>query len=269
MEKVIGFIGCGNMGRAIIGGLVKSEKVKAKNIIASDFSERGLKSCEEEFGIRTALRDNLKIAKESDILVLSVKPNVYKNVIDEIKNEVKENVIIVTIAAGISIDFVEKAFEKDIKIIRTMPNTAALVSESVTAMCRNCNITDGDFEEVKNLLTSIGMVEEVSEKLIDGIIAVSGSSPAYMYMFLEALGDGGVLSGLPRDKAYRMAAQAMLGSAKMFLETGKHPGELKDMVCSPGGTTIEAVRYLEKNGFRSAVIEAMVKCIEKSQDMNK
>jgi pyrroline-5-carboxylate reductase len=267
MEKIIGFIGCGNMSKAIIGGLVKSGKVKGENIIASDYSQEGLAQCEKQYGIKTALKDNCRVAKESDIIILAVKPNVYGAVIEEIKNSVKEDVVIVTIAAGITIDFVEKAFGRSMKIIRTMPNTAALVGESVTAVCKNSIVTDEEVQEVKDLLTGIGMVEEVSENLIDGVIAVSGSSPAYMYMFLEALGDGAVLAGLPRDKAYRMAAQAMLGAAKMYLETGKHPGELKDMVCSPGGTTIEAVYSLEKSGFRGAVIESMVKCIEKAEKL--
>lgn len=267
MKKTLGFIGCGNMSKAIIGGLINSGKVKCENIIASDYAEYGLKQCEKQYGIKTVLKDNCRIAKESDIIILAVKPNVYGTVIDEIRNHVKENVVIVAIAAGITIDFIEAAFGKSVKIIRTMPNTAALVGESVTAVCRNSNVTEEEVEEVKDLLSGVGMVEEVSEKLIDAVIAVSGSSPAYIYMFLEALGDGAVLAGLPRDKAYKMAAQAMLGAAKMYLETGKHPGELKDMVCSPGGTTIEAVYALEKSGFRGAVIESMVKCVEKAEKL--
>lgn len=267
MNKTIGFIGCGNMAGAIIGGLVSSGKVKGENIIASDGFSKGLDSCKEKYGIRTALKDNLTVAKEADILFLAVKPNVYFNVIKEIKNYVKDQVIIVTIAAGISITSVKEAFEKDIKIIRTMPNTAALVGESMTAVCRNEKVTDEELEQVMELLQSFGKAELLEEKLMEAVIAVNGSSPAYIYMFLEALGDGGVLAGVPRDKAYRMAAQAMVGSAKMLLETGKHPGELKDMVCSPAGTTIEAVYALEKNNFRGTIIEAMVKCTEKADKM--
>ncbi|GAA0675515.1 MULTISPECIES: pyrroline-5-carboxylate reductase [Clostridium] len=267
MNKTIGFIGCGNMAGAIIGGLVSSGKVKGENVIASDGFSKGLENCKKKYGIRTSLNDNLTVAREADILFLAVKPNVYFNVIDEIKNDIKENVVIVTIAAAISMDSVKAGFGKEIKIVRTMPNTAAMIGESMTVACKNSLVTEEEMNEVMELLKSFGKAEFLEEKLMEAVIAVNGSSPAYIYMFLEAMGDGGVLAGIPRDKAYKMAAQAMIGSAKMLLETGKHPGELKDMVCSPAGTTIEAVYSLEKNNFRGTIIEAMEKCTEKSNQM--
>ncbi|MDY4949236.1 MAG: pyrroline-5-carboxylate reductase [Clostridium cadaveris] len=267
MNKTIGFIGCGNMAGAIIGGLVSSGKVKGENVIASDGFSKGLENCQKKYGIRTSLNDNLTVAREADILFLAVKPNVYFNVIDEIKNDIKENVVIVTIAAAISMDSVKAGFGKEIKIVRTMPNTAAMIGESMTVACKNSLVTEEEMNEVMELLKSFGKAEFLEEKLMEAVIAVNGSSPAYIYMFLEAMGDGGVLAGIPRDKAYKMAAQAMIGSAKMLLETGKHPGELKDMVCSPAGTTIEAVYSLEKNNFRGTIIEAMEKCTEKSNKM--
>ena len=150
-----------------------------------------------------------------------------------------------------------------------MPNTPALVGEGMTAVCPNSLVTEDDVKEVCNLLSSFSKVEVVSEKLIDAVTSVSGSAPAYVYMFIEAMADAAVLQGMPRDKAYKFASQTVLGSAKMVLETGMHPGALKDMVCSPGGTTIEAVAELEANGFRSAVISAMNKCYEKSKFMSK
>ena len=148
-----------------------------------------------------------------------------------------------------------------------MPNTPALVGEGVTGVCKNPLITEEEFSYVMSLLGSFGMAEAISENLMDVCVAVSGSSPAYVFMLIEAMADAAVADGMPRDKAYKFAAQAVLGSAKMVLETGKHPGELKDMVCSPGGTTIEAVRVLEDKGFRSSIIEAMKACTAKAKGL--
>ena len=268
MSKIIGFIGAGNMGQAILGGIVKAGLVASENIIMSDLYEPSLEKAKGNYNIEITT-DNKLVAKKSDILILAVKPNLYPIVINEIKDLVKDDVIIVTIAAGKSIESTEKSFGRELKVIRTMPNTPALVGEGMTAVCPNKLITDNDINEVSKLLNSFSKVEVVSESLIDAVTSVSGSSPAYVYMFIEAMADAAVLQGMPRDKAYKFAAQTVLGSAKMVLETGMHPGALKDMVCSPGGTTIEAVAELETKGFRSAVISAMNKCYKKSQEMSK
>ncbi|MBC5624244.1 pyrroline-5-carboxylate reductase [Clostridium sp. NSJ-49] len=268
MSKIIGFIGAGNMGQAILGGIVKAGLVASENIIMSDLYEPSLEKAKGNYNIEITT-DNKLVAKKSDILILAVKPNLYPIVINEIKDLVKDDVIIVTIAAGKSIESTEKSFGRELKVIRTMPNTPALVGEGMTAVCPNKLITDNDINEVSKLLNSFSKVEVVSESLIDAVTSVSGSSPAYVYMFIEAMADAAVLQGMPRDKAYKFAAQTVLGSAKMVLETGMHPGALKDMVCSPGGTTIEAVAELEAKGFRSAVISAMNKCYKKSQEMSK
>ena len=268
MNKIIGFIGAGNMGQAIVGGIIKAGLVPLENILMSDLHKPILEKVKEKYSIGVTT-DNKLVAEKSDILVLAVKPNLYPIVISEIKDLVKENVIIVTIAAGKSIESTEKAFEKDLKIIRTMPNTPALVGEGMTAMCVNKLITEEDIKDVSKLLSCFSKVELVSESLIDAVTSVSGSAPAYVYMFIEAMADAAVLQGMARDKAYKFAAQTVLGSAKMVLETGLHPGVLKDMVCSPGGTTIEAVAELEDKGFRSAIISAMNKCYKKSKEMSK
>jgi pyrroline-5-carboxylate reductase len=268
MNKSIGFIGCGNMAQAMIGGIIKSKLVYSKNVIASNRTEDKLNYIKEKYNTRITL-DNKEVAKFSDILILAIKPNMYIDVITEIKDFVRSDVIIVTIAAGITIETVEKAFNKDIKIVRTMPNTPALVGEGMSAVCHNNLVDTESLKLVVSIFESFGKVELISEKLIDAIPAISGSSPAYTFMFIEALADGGVLQGIPRDKAYRLAAQAVLGAAKMILETGEHPGRLKDKVCSPGGTTIEAVYTLEKNNFRGAVISAMESCTEKAIKMSK
>lgn len=268
MNKNIGFIGCGNMAQAIIGGIVNSKLVTPKEVMASDVIEKNLSFAKNSFGIEVS-KDNLEVARFSDIIILAVKPNMYGSIIEEIKEAIKDNVIIVTIAAGITIDFVEKAFRRKLKVVRTMPNTPALVGEGMTAITPNKLVSKEDEEVILNIFESFGKAEIIEEKLMNVIPAISGSSPAYVYMFIEALADGGVLQGIPRDKAYKLAAQAVLGAAKMVLETGMHPGALKDNVCSPGGTTIEAVATLEEKGFRSAVISAMNSCTDKANKMSK
>lgn len=264
----IGFIGCGNMAQAMIGGIIKSGIAEAGNVMASDPFEAQLKAAEDNLSILTSL-NNKEVAAFSDMLILSVKPYMYGYVIEEIRDSIKDSIIIVTIAAGVPIDFVERSFGKRIKIVRTMPNTPALVGEGMSALCCSKEVEKHELSKVVEVFESFGKAEVIDEKLMDMIPSISGSSPAYVYMFIEALADGGVLRGLPRDKAYKMAAQSVLGAAKMVLETGKHPGKLKDEVCSPGGTTIEAVYSLEKNNFRGSVIEAMEKCTEKAIKMSK
>ncbi|MCY6372130.1 pyrroline-5-carboxylate reductase [Clostridium ganghwense] len=268
MQNKIGFIGCGNMASAMINGIVKSDLISPEYIIASNPTEEKLIKIKEENDIRTT-KSNIEVAKSSNILFLSVKPNKYKDVIKEIKDEVREDTIIVTIAAGITISRIEEYFDKEVKVVRTMPNTPALVGEGMSALCGNEHVTEEEMKKVVSLFKCFGKVEVVEEKYMDVVTALTGSSPAYVYMFIEALADGAVLKGLPRQKAYKLAAQAVFGSAKMVLETDKHPGQLKDDVCSPGGTTIEAVYALERNGFRAGVMEAMEECVEKARNMNK
>lgn len=268
MNKKIGFIGCGNMGQAMIGGIVKSGIALPENIMVSDMNIDFLNSIKEKYAV-SITSNNLEVAAFSDILILAVKPNIYETVIKEVSSTVKEEVLIVTIAAGVSINSVEKNFGRDMKVIRTMPNTPALVGEGMTAVSKNNKVSEAELNEALKIFQSFGKAEIIDEKLMDSIPAISGSSPAYVFMFIEALADGAVLRGMPRDKAYKFAAQAVLGSAKMVLETGEHPGSLKDKVCSPGGTTIEAVYSLEKDNFRGSVISAMESCTKKAMEMSK
>ncbi len=268
MEKIIGFIGAGNMGYAIGGGIISSGLIDKKHIIFSDASEEKLKNIYSELGVKTS-NSNLLVANEADILFLAVKPDMYPKIIEEIREYIKKDVIIITIAAGIKLEKTKELFGKDLKIVRIMPNTPALVKESMSAVMPNEFIEKEELDEILELLNSFGKTEVVSESLIDGVIAVSGSSPAYVFMMIEAMGDAAVSSGMDRKRAYKFAAQAVLGSAKMVLETGLHPGELKDMVCSPKGTTIEAVKKLEEYGFRNALIKAMEACEQKSKNMSK
>ena len=262
----IGFIGLGNMGSAMIGGIIRNKVVEASDIIGADYSSERAEAIAEEFGI-TAAGSNKEVAAGADILVTSVKPQVYETVIDDIKGSIKDTAVIVSIAPGKTLDWLKEKYGRPVKLVRCMPNTPALVGEGCTGVCRNEAVTDEEFKQVLKILNSFGKAYEVLESQMDAVVAVSGSSPAYVFMLIEAMADGAVAEGLPRKTAYEMAAQAVLGSAKMVLDTGRHPGDLKDMVCSPAGTTIEAVRVLENMGFRSCLIEAMDACAEVSKKL--
>lgn len=255
------------MGGAIIGGIVSSGMYDGKDIIVYDKNAETVKVCAEKYGISPAA--DIRAAAGADIVFLAVKPNVLYSVIDEIKGAVSENAVIVSIAAGQGIAQIEAAFNKTIKLMRVMPNTPALVGEGMSGLSPNAALESDSAaqKEIADIFSCMGRAEIVPERLMDAVTGVSGSSPAYVFMFIEALADAGVMAGMPRAQAYTFAAQAVLGSAKMVLEMGRHPGELKDMVCSPSGTTIEAVAALEKYGMRSAVIEAVRACIEKSQKL--
>ncbi|WP_027965347.1 pyrroline-5-carboxylate reductase [Halalkalibacillus halophilus] len=259
MSKKIGFVGCGKMAQAIINGMTNYGGIDSERIIASAVRDETIDQVQENFHIEIG-SDNKKVAQESDILFLAVKPYLYPRIIDEIRKEVSKSTIIVTIAVGVKLKDIELAFGKETKIIRSMPNTPSLVGEGMTVFSPNDHVSEAEIAEVHELFNGYGQVEQVEEKLMDAIPAVSGSSPAYAYIFIEALADGAVKQGIPRETAYKLASQAVLGAAKMVLESGKHPGELKDQVCTPGGSTIKAVDALEQNGFRGAVIQAMDKC---------
>ena len=266
--KKIGFIGAGNMAGAIIGGIIKSNLVESQNVIASAKTMTNLNKLKDEYNINVTL-DAREVVKNSDIVFMAVKPNIFDGVLEGVKDLIGDGKIVVSIAAGKSISSMENIIGDDKKIIRTMPNTPALVNEGMSALCPNKNIEDEELKIVKGIFDSFGKSEVVGEYLIDSVIGVSGSSPAYVFMFIEAMADAAVAGGMPRKQAYNFAAQSVLGAAKMVLESGKHPGELKDMVCSPGGTTIEAVKVLENEGMRSSVINAVCACIEKSKEMSK
>lgn len=266
MNKKIGFIGAGNMGRAIAGGIIKAGIFDSKDILFSDINVENSDRMEQELKTKR-MKNNIELVIDSDIIILAVKPYQFEKIIGEIKELVDEKKIIISIAAGIKIEDIEKYFDREIRLVRVMPNTPALVREGMTAIMPNRNILKDELEEVKRIFSSVGRIEIIEESLIDAVIAVSGSSPAYIFMLIEAMGDAAVLEGMDRKRAYFFAAQAVLGAAKMVLETGEHPGKLKDMVCSPGGTTIEAVVKLEEKGFRSSIMEAMRVCANKSKNL--
>lgn len=265
---MLGIIGCGNMAQAMLRGILEKGLYDKSQVIVSRRSEKALEQIASLLSVRTT-RDNEMVAKEADVLILAIKPAQFAEVIPEIRDAVKEEALVISIAAGQTIADIEALFQRKVKVVRTMPNTPALVLAGATGMCFNGNVTEEEKERAISLFESFGVVASVPESRMNAVIGVSGSSPAYIFMLIEAMADAAVADGMPRSQAYQLAAQAVMGSAKMVLETGKHPGELKDMVCSPGGTTIEAVRVLEERGFRSAVIEGQMACVRKAGEMTK
>lgn len=254
------------MAQAMISGIIRSDIVENRQIYGYDVSESMLEKVKREYRITTAL-SNIEIAKQCDVIVLAVKPQFYQAVIQEIADELTDDALIISIAPGKTLQVLQEYFQREIHIIRAMPNTPALIGEGMTAICASKRVSKEEIAKARRILETLGRVEEVDESIMDAVVAVSGSSPAYVYMMLEAMADAAVYKGMPRQMAYTFAAQAIMGSAKMFLDLQKHPGEWKDMVTSPSGTTIEAVRVLEREGFRSALIEAMIACAEKSSRM--
>lgn len=263
----VGFIGGGNMASAMIGGMIQKGVVSADDILVSVRTEKSVERLTNQFGVQATM-ENKAVVAGSDLVFLAVKPNQIKNIINLVKNFISPEKIIVSILPGKSLQWLGTEIGKPTKLIRTMPNTPALVGEGMTGVCANDLVTEEELQLVLTLLKSFGRAEVVSEYLMDTVTGVSGSSPAYVFLFLEALADAAVAEGMPRKQAYEFAAQSVLGSAKMLLETGMHPGELKDMVCSPGGTTIEAVAVLERENLRSAVIDATRACIRKSKGVD-
>ena len=269
MIRTIGMIGTGNMGTAILRGVVEAGVVKPTQLTAFDVSQRKLKSvCEEIPGLYAAM-DCVEVADRSDLIILAVKPLYIQEVIDEIRPALNGKAVL-SIAAGWTVQMLSNALKgTGATWLRVMPNTPALVGEGMTAICDDTTFSQGDFDFAKGIFDAVGKTRVLPERLFDGVTAISGSSPAYVYMMIEAMADAGVREGLPRSYAYEMAAQSVLGSALMVLSSGTHPAALKDAVCSPGGTTIEAVEVLERKGFRSAVMDAMKACADRSREMSK
>ena len=264
----IGFIGGGNMAFAIAGGVLASSLCNEKEIFVSDPNQEALKKF-KNLGI--AAKESNAAALKGDYIILAVKPFVLPSVLAELKeNYSKEikNKVFITIAAGVEIATIKEALGFDAKIIRVMPNTPAMALCGMSVIAaEHIPATAEEFSEAVDIFRAVGEIEILPEALLNSVIAVSGSSPAYVFLMIEAMADAAVRDGISRKSAYRLAAQSVMGAAKLMMETGKHPGELKDMVCSPKGTTIEAVKRLEECGFRSAIMAAMQACTEKADSM--
>ncbi len=265
--KTIGFIGTGNMSSAMIRGMMSTGAYPAEEVVLFNRTSTKAEKIATEFKGMTVLGSEIEVLSGAKYVLLGVKPYQYQEVIEKIKPEITAEHVIITIAAGLSIENVRYWFGDDVKVARTMPNTPAQVMAAMTAVTFSDKFEPEERDWVLGFLKSFGAVEIIEEKLMDAVPAISGSAPAYMFQMIEAMADEGVRQGFQRDQAYRMAAQAMMGAGKMVLETGLHPGVLKDQVTSPGGTTIEALKTLEENGFRAAVMRAMASCTLKTTQL--
>lgn len=256
-----GFIGMGNMGYAILKGLLTT--YEPQQIIFTSKDDAQMARVSAETGVGAAAGNN-ECAATAEYIILAVKPQQYDAVIREIRENVSEEQIIISIAPGITIEDLKNRFDKNYRIVRAMPNTPALVGEGMTGVSlEKERYTQAEQETIYGFFESFGKMELIDEKLMNAVVCASGSSPAYVYMMIEALADSAVKYGLPRDTAYKMVAQTVLGSARMVMATGEHPGKLKDQVCSPGGTTIAGVSALEEYGLRNALIKASDACYAK------
>jgi pyrroline-5-carboxylate reductase len=262
----IGFLGAGKMATALASGFIRANLVTAKEVIASDVSEEACAAFTKETGAKTTAF-NPDVAKFANVLILAVKPNQVSEALAEIRDTVNEKHLVMSIAAGVTIAKLEASLGDDVRVIRVMPNTPALVGMSATAFALGKSAGSADAEIATKLFSSVGVAFQVKENLLDAVTGLSGSGPAYVYLFIEALSDGGVAAGLPRDIATKLAAQTVLGAAKMVLETGQHPGALKDMVTSPGGTTIEGLHELEKGKLRGTIMSAVRAAADKSKKL--
>lgn len=254
------------MATALAKGFVRAGLVTPKQILASDTSEAACAAFAKEVGARTTAF-NPDVARFAEVLILAVKPDQVRAVLGEIRDAVGEKHLLISIAAGVPLARLEEAIGAGVRLIRVMPNTPALVGASASAFAAGKGALPQDAELAHKLLASVGTTVQLKESFLDAVTGLSGSGPAYVYMIIEALSDGGVAAGLPRDVATKLAAQTVLGSAKMVLETGLHPGALKDMVTSPGGTTIEGLHELEKGKLRGTLISAVRAATEKSKKL--
>eukprot|EP00638_Chattonella_subsalsa_P000032 CAMPEP_0117761372 /NCGR_PEP_ID=MMETSP0947-20121206/17244_1 /TAXON_ID=44440 /ORGANISM="Chattonella subsalsa, Strain CCMP2191" /LENGTH=285 /DNA_ID=CAMNT_0005582357 /DNA_START=160 /DNA_END=1017 /DNA_ORIENTATION=+ len=264
----IGFIGAGMMASALIEGVIKNDVAPSDRIIASDLYAPSLERIASSTGIETT-DDNIAVVRKSDVVVLAVKPDIIPKVLEQIYPVTEPKHTIISIAAGVTLATLQAGLPEGSRVVRVMPNTPCLVGETAAAFALGDGCSTEDRERVEAIFKPVGFALETQEKNLDAVTGLSGSGPAYVFLFIEALADGGVRAGLPRPVALKLAAQTVKGAAQMVLETGNHPGVLKDQVCSPGGTTITGVAALEREGLRNAAISAVVEATARSKEMSK
>ena len=267
IDKKIAFIGGGNMAEALIKGLISAGAATPGHILVTDVSADRLAHLHQTYGILQ--RGNVEAAREADIIILCVKPQVIERVLAEIASVVDDRKIVVSIAAGIVISRIEKVLKDGSRVVRVMPNTPALVLAGAAALAGGKNATSSDLALTQGIFNSVGRAVIVEEKLMDAVTGLSGSGPAYVFMIIDALSDAGVKAGLPRQLALELAAQTVYGAARMVLETKEHPGKLRDMVTSPGGTTIEGLHALEKGKLRATLMNAVEAATARSKELGK
>ena len=262
----IGFVGAGNMAEAMMKGIISSGVARAEDVIASDMMPERRDYIAKTVGVQVT-GDNIEVVRSSDVIILAVKPHHVGPVLDEMKPYLSADHLVISIAAGVKIGFMEQHLNWGVRVVRVMPNQPCMVGASASAFALGKSARKEDKDTVQKIFESVGVAFCLDEKLLDAVTGLSGSGPAYCYMMIEAMADGGVLVGLPRDVAVALAAQTLLGAAKSVLETRKHPGELKDMVTSPNGTTIQGIKALEDAGFRGAVIKAIEAGAKRSAEL--
>ncbi|WP_321429305.1 pyrroline-5-carboxylate reductase [uncultured Methanolobus sp.] len=266
--KKLGFIGTGKMGSALIKGICNAGLFSPSNVYASDLYEPSLDELKQNVGVNVST-DNAATVNNSDIIVLAVKPQILKKVLAGIKDDINSDKLVISIAAGVKLADIEKEFNEGTRVIRVMPNIAATVAEAASAITQGTNASKEDAEDALTILGAVGSAIQVPENLMDAVTGLSGSGPAYIFPVIEAMADGAVYEGLDRKSALVLAAQTVLGAAKMALETETHPGELKDMVTSPAGTTIRGIKVLEEYGIRSAFMQAVIESSNRSKELGK
>ena len=263
-NKQVGILGTGNMGEALIHGLLYGHLCRPDQIFCSDVRPERLKVVREKYGVKTTSH-NTEVVKQSEIIILSVKPQIMKQVVDEIAKYLDLSKLIISIAAGVPLDAIEACARKDLKLIRVMSNICVSVREGVSAIAGGKHALKEDLMMAKTIFDSVGKSLFIEEDLLDAVTGLSGSGPAYIFLIIDALADAGVKVGLSRDDALILAPQTVLGAAKMLIETGEHPGKLKDMVTSPGGTAIAGLHTLEEGGLRTTLINAVEVATERSK----
>ncbi len=271
-NKKIGFIGGGNMAEAMIKGLISASFIEAKNLMASDVSTERLEKLKGDYKIKVT-QDNRELVQKNNIIILSIKPQVMKEVLNPIHDVVDGDKLIISVMAGPTIEAIEHLLnpeaDKKVGVVRTMPNTPSFVQEGVTALAAGDHVSKNDLRVAHRIFEAIGRTVDVQESHLDAVTGLSGSGPAYIFMIIEALSDAGVKMGLSRDVSNILTIQTVLGAAKLARESGQHPGELKDMVCSPGGTTISGLHSLEEGGLRTTLMNAVEAATRRSRVLGK
>jgi pyrroline-5-carboxylate reductase len=264
----VGFIGAGNMGEALIKGLIAANLVPPDAIYTSDVRFAHLRTLEERYGVRL-IQDNAELVSGVDVIILAVKPQIMASVLGQIAAAVTKQKLLISIAAGVPTKTIRAGLGKEARLIRVMPNTPALVLEGVTAIAKGQGLEPGDLDTASEIFSAVGRVVTLDEELMDAVTGLSGSGPAYVAIVIESLADGGVKMGLDRATAMTLATQTVLGTARLIAETGLHPGALKDMVSSPGGTTIAGIAALEEGGVRNAFIKTVERATQRSRELGR
>jgi pyrroline-5-carboxylate reductase len=267
-NKRIGIIGSGNMARALVSGLLRTDRAERELLTVSNHKKEKCELFTREFGVETT-SDNSAVVERSDIVVLAIKPQVMRKVLREVSSRVTAEKLVISIAAGVSLESIEKLLPKNTRVVRVMPNIPAIVDAGISAISAGSYVQEGDLKTAEAIFSAVGRTVFVDEDQLDAVTGLSGSGPAYIFLIIDALADAGVKVGLSRDVALELAAQTVLGAAKLLIETGEHPGKLKDRVTSPGGTAIAGIHTLEEGGLRTTLINAVERASQRSRELGK